>query len=93
MNLFELLYRLYSIQQDNYLILKIQLTKNNLFIDSISDIFACANFDEREIYDLFGIKFKNHPNLKRIFMPETWQGYPLRKDYVNNDERLGWNNE
>lgn len=52
-------------------------------LDSVQDIWATANFHEREVFDFFGIKFNNHPNLKRLFLTEDWQGFPLRKDYVD----------
>jgi NADH-quinone oxidoreductase subunit C len=51
--------------------------------DSLSDIWLTAEFHEREVFDFFGIKFNNHPDLKRLFMPLDWKGYPLRKDYVD----------
>lgn len=50
-------------------------------IQSVTTLYKSANYDEREIYDLFGIKFKNHPNLKRIFLDENFEGHPLRNDY------------
>ena len=50
---------------------------------SVSTLYKSANYDEREIYDLFGIKFKNHPNLKRIFLDENFEGHPLRNNYKN----------
>ena len=59
---------------------------------SVTSIYSSANFDEREIFDLFGVKFNNHPNLKRILLPESFEGHPLRKSYKMQDERLRWNN-
>lgn len=56
-------------------------TTINSEIQSITTLYKSANYDEREIYDLFGIKFKNHPNLKRIFLDENFCGHPLRNDY------------
>jgi len=60
-------------------------TKNreNPNFDSICDIWRTAEFHEREAFDFFGIKFNNHPNLKRLFLTEDWEGFPLRKDYVD----------
>jgi NADH-quinone oxidoreductase subunit C len=52
-------------------------------LDSVYDIWATAEFHEREVFDFFGIKFNNHPNLKRLFLTDEWEGYPLRKDYVD----------
>ena len=52
-------------------------------LDSITDLFRGAELHENEIFDLFGIVFKGHPNLRRMFMPDDWNGYPLRKDYVD----------
>lgn len=57
--------------------------RENPVFDSVSDIWQTAEFHEREVFDFFGIKFNNHPNLKRLFMPADWEGYPLRKDYVD----------
>ena len=59
--------------------------------ESVSKIFDSAVADEKEIYDLFGVKFVGNEELKRLYMPESWEGHPLRKDYVENDERLIWN--
>jgi NADH-quinone oxidoreductase subunit C len=64
-------------------ILKTKLTDRvNPSLESIVKIYAAANFQEREVYDMFGIKFNNHPDLRRILCPDDWQGWPLRKDYV-----------
>ena len=65
------------------LILKVKVTDRvNPTIDSIVTVFAAADFLEREVYDMFGIKFNNHPDLRRILCPDDWEGFPLRKDYV-----------
>lgn len=64
-------------------ILKVKLVDRvNPAVDSIVSLYAAANFQEREVYDMFGIKFNNHPDLRRILCPDDWQGWPLRKDYV-----------
>lgn len=57
--------------------------RENAEIDSVCSLWKTAEFHEREIYDLMGIKFKNHPDMRRIFLEETWVGHPLRKDYVD----------
>jgi NADH-quinone oxidoreductase subunit C len=71
-------------------ILKTKVTDRvNPAIDSIVKLFAAANFQEREVYDMFGIKFNNHPDLRRILCPDDWQGWPLRKDYVAQKDYNG----
>ena len=57
--------------------------RENPAFDTVSDIWQAANFYEREVFDLFGIRFNNHPDLRRIVLDENWQGYPFRKDYVD----------
>ena len=84
----ELLYHLYSIEDEEDLLVSILVYDE---IESISSIFDSANADEKEIYDLFGIKFIGNDELKRLYMPESWDGHPLKKDYIENDERLNWN--
>ena len=66
---------------------------NDSTTESIYDIYKSANWEEREIFDLFGITFKNHPNLKRILLPNSFKGHPLRKNYTPEDKRLAWNND
>jgi NADH-quinone oxidoreductase subunit C len=58
---------------------------------SVADIYASAQADENEIYDMFGVMFIGNDDLKRLYMPDNWNGYPLRKDYVQDDTRLAWN--
>lgn len=58
--------------------------RENPVFDSVYDIWKTAEFHEREVFDFFGIKFNNHPNLKRLFLTEDWDGFPLRKDYVDD---------
>lgn len=85
----ELVYHLYSLENEENVLLSI-ITKNNE-IESVSQIFDSAIADEKEIYDLFGIKFIGNNELKRLYMPESWNGHPLKKDYCEKDERLRWN--
>lgn len=84
----ELIYHLYTTVDEEDLFLSIT-AKNEIV--SIVDLFPSAQADENEIYDLFGIKFIGNKNLKRLYMPEDWEGFPLRKDYVQNETRLAWN--
>ncbi len=65
--------------------LKVFLPRENASVPSVYWIWKAADWQEREAYDLFGIVYEGHPNLKRIMMPEDWVGYPLRKDYVSPD--------
>ena len=89
-NEIELLYSLYSIENDENVIISIKVQNE---AESIIDIFDSAKADENEIYDLFGINFIGNDNLKRLYMPENWDGFPLRKDYIQNDTRLAWNDD
>jgi NADH:ubiquinone oxidoreductase subunit C len=70
------------------LIIKVNTAKERPLLPSLSDLFAAANWAEREAYDLMGIEFEGHPNLKRILNPDNWQGYPLRKDYIGPLDEL-----
>lgn len=78
---FEVAYHLLSIKHKERVRLKVVLTGEDAVIESITQIWPSANFFEREVFDLFGIRFLGHPYLRRIMMPEDWEGYPLRKDY------------
>lgn len=84
----ELVYKLYSTENEEDVLISTIATENT---ESVSKIFDSAVADEKEIYDLFGVNFIGNEELKRLYMPESWVGHPLKKDYVENDERLSWN--
>jgi NADH-quinone oxidoreductase subunit C len=77
----EVIYNLYSIPYNYPLMLKVLLPRENPEVDTVSTIWKTAGWHEREAYDLYGIKFKDHPDLRRILLPADWEGFPLRKDY------------
>ncbi len=78
---FEMAYHLLSIARKDRVRLKVKLSGEDPVIESITPIWPSANFFEREVFDLFGIRFLGHPYLRRIMLPEDWEGHPLRKDY------------
>jgi NADH-quinone oxidoreductase subunit C len=78
---FELNYHLVSIPKRNKVRLRVRLSGDDPVVDSLVPVWPGANWLEREIFDLFGIQFTEHPDLRRILLPEDWEGYPLRKDY------------
>ena len=78
---FEVVYQLYSISHRHMIRIRAEVPEEDPFIDSVVSIWDGADWHERECYDMFGIQFKGHPDLRRILMPEDWEGYPLRKDY------------
>ena len=78
---FEVIVNLLSVTKNSRLIVKVSVPDEDLKVPSISEIYPGANFYEREVFDMFGIKFENHPELTRILMPDDWTGNPLRKDY------------
>jgi NADH-quinone oxidoreductase subunit C len=73
----------YSYTQHHRIGLKLIMDRMHPSLPSLSDLWANADWNEREIFDLFGVVFHNHPDLRRIMMPEDWEGYPLRKDYMH----------
>lgn len=78
---FSVFYHLISIDRNRDIMLKVALAENDLHVPTFTKLFPNANWYERETWDLFGITFDGHPNLRRIMMPQTWKGHPLRKDY------------
>jgi NADH-quinone oxidoreductase subunit C len=78
---FDLNYHLVSISRRDRLRLRVLLSGEDPTVDSLVPVWPGANWLEREIFDLFGVRFQGHPDLRRILLPEDWEGYPLRKDY------------
>ena len=74
-------YNLYSFVHKHKLMIKVIVPKNEPNVKTVSNIWTTADWHEREAYDLFGIVFEDHPDLRRILLPDDWEGYPLRKDY------------
>jgi NADH-quinone oxidoreductase subunit C len=90
---FEVVYHLHSIERNERVRLKCRLGGEQPEIDSVTGVWRAADWYEREVYDLFGVVFRNHPNLRRIMLPEGWQGYPLRKDFPIHGGRYGYKDE
>jgi len=78
---FQLSYHILSHAYKERIRLRVLLEEATPAVESITPVWPAANFYEREVFDLFGIRFEGHPNLRRIMMPDDWQGHPLRKDY------------
>ncbi|MEK6607536.1 MAG: NADH-quinone oxidoreductase subunit C [Myxococcota bacterium] len=78
---FELVYHLYSIDRKHRLRVKARVPEEDATIDTLSDLWKTANWLEREVWDLYGVRFRGHPDLRRILLYEEFVGHPLRKDY------------
>jgi len=78
---FEIVYHLLSIAKKERVRLKARLNGDSPVIESVTSVWPSANFYEREVFDLFGVRFTGHPHLERLLMPDNWEGHPLRKDY------------
>ena len=81
---FEVVYHLYSLTKNHRLRLKVPVASADPVVDSVTSIWKAANWYEREVWDMFGVKFAGHPNLTRILLYESFVGHPLRKDYPIN---------
>ena len=78
---FEVVYEMYSLKHRHKIRLKAQVPEEGCSIKSVVSIWKAADWNERECYDMFGVKFEGHPDHRRILLPEDWEGHPLRKDY------------
>ena len=85
---FEMVYHLHSVERNQRLRLKCLLPGAGPAIDSVTGVWRGANWYEREVFDLFGVRFLNHPDLRRILLPDDWEGHPLRKDYPVTGSRV-----
>ena len=81
---FELVYHFYSLEHNDRLRVKLPVSIGDCIADTVTEVWKTANWFEREIWDMYGIKFRNHPELKRILLYEEFKGHPLRKDYAVN---------
>ena len=77
----EVVYHLFSMALRHTIVLKVEVPREDGVVPTVCDIWRTAEWHEREAFDLFGIHFANHPDLRRILLPDDWEGYPLRKDY------------
>ena len=89
---FEVVYLLHSISKRERLRLKCRVGEG-AEIDSVTPVWRAANWYERETFDMFGVRFRNHPDLRRILMPADWEGHPLRKDYPVHGHKYSYQNE
>jgi NADH-quinone oxidoreductase subunit C len=80
----ELIYQLYSTELKNYLLVCVRVPRAEAKAPSMINLWPIAEWQEREIYDLFGVRFANHPDLRRIFLDDDWAGHPLLKDYKDD---------
>ena len=85
---FEVVYHLHSIERNERVRLKCRLGGAQPEIDSVTSVWRSADWYEREVFDLFGIRFAGHPDLRRIMLPDEWEGHPLRKDYPTTGHRV-----
>ena len=84
---FAVVYMLYSIPLKHSIRLKVPLEENDVKVDTLSDVWPAANWGEREAWDMYGIKFQGHPDLRRVLLYEEFEGHPLRKDYGKRDSQ------
>jgi NADH-quinone oxidoreductase subunit C len=83
-NVFHLVYHLYSSVYNHQVIILVEVPRDKPVISTLCNIWKIAEWQEREVFDLFGILYNNHPDLRRIFLEDDWVGFPLRKNYKDN---------
>jgi NADH-quinone oxidoreductase subunit C len=92
-NSLQVVYHLYSYTHKHQAVLKVNLPREDPHVPTVEGVWKAANWFEREVFDLFGVTFDGHSDLRRILLPEDWVGYPLRKDYVEQEEYDGISTE
>lgn len=90
---FEVVYHLHSIPANQRLRLKCRLGGDKAELESSTQVFEGADWYEREVFDLFGITFRNHPDLRRIMLPDSWEGHPLRRDFPVDGHKYSYQTE
>ncbi len=85
----QVVYHLFSYPLRHWMVLKVNAPRDNPVVPTVSDVWRAADWQEREVFDLLGVTFTGHPDLRRILMPEDWPGHPLRKDFVEPQEYHG----
>ena len=83
-NRIELIYQLFSLKNCHYLLVSTSVPRNNPITFSVNSIWQIAQWQEREVYDMFGVLYRNHDDLRRLFLEDDWQGFPLLKDYKDD---------
>ena len=90
---FEVVYLLHSIPRNERLRLKVAVDSRDAVVPSVCGVWAGADWYEREVFDMFGVRFEGHPDLRRILMPDYWQGHPLRKDFPVHGHKYSYKDE
>jgi NADH-quinone oxidoreductase subunit C len=85
----QVVYHLFSYRLRHWIVLKVNAPRDNPVVPSVTGVWSAADWQEREVFDLLGVTFDGHPDLRRILMPEDWPGHPLRKDFVEPEEYHG----
>jgi NADH-quinone oxidoreductase subunit C len=85
----DMVYHLYSYPKRHRCVVKVELPRDKPQVASVADLWKSADWNEREQFDLFGVEFLGHPDLRRIMMPDDWPGYPMRKDYKEAESYRG----
>lgn len=88
-NKIQVVYHLFSYSHRHQIVLKVDLPREDPHVSTMEGVWKAANWFEREVFDLFGVVFEGHSDLRRILLPEDWVGHPLRKDYVEQEEYDG----